>query len=53
MFKKICNYCNKPITNNEYHIHLHIPKFDGIREEYYHYNCYFKMLEKIEKEGQK
>jgi len=48
MFKKICDYCEKPISNNEYYIHAHIPKFDGIIDKYYHYSCYRKMLKNVE-----
>jgi hypothetical protein len=45
MFKKICDYCGKPIKNDRYYIHLHIPKFDGVIDKYYHYNCYLKTIE--------
>ena len=42
MFKKYCDYCGKPITKEDYMVHLHYPKLDGIHVEYYHLQCYYE-----------
>jgi len=46
MFEKRCSYCGKTITKEDYMVHLRYPTFSGIREEYFHLQCY----EKREKE---
>jgi len=48
MFKKYCDYCKKPLANNDYIVHLRYLKFDGIHNEYYHLRCYDKMRKKAE-----
>jgi len=48
MFKKRCNYCHKPITGEDYEVHLRYPKFDGIHNEYYHKHCYDEKEQKIQ-----
>jgi len=43
MFKKICDYCGKPIKNNTYYVQFSLHK-DSVVNKYYHYRCYLEML---------
>jgi len=43
MFEEYCDYCHKPIKKKDYMVHLRYPTFRGIKDEYYHSQCYYKI----------